>query len=364
MVTGRISVGKNVFCPLFCLLVMVSFTIHNSCAASDCWDCDKADSRGRSHDIQSSVEQHEEKAQTDTFESSNALDCLFRDPPQDTLEPSKQDKFSKATQKSEFNNNQTNNQEISSFNHSAQDVHAPQPPARWSGIDTLVAIFFAVAAIWLIAATIYSITLLVLIRLQARGELDIYDEDLGRFSFCNGRFSLHFGCILRRYAIQLERDYQRRLRQRYGNPNGHEDLPPEPGPIRIMTREERRHAVEQLLGIQPSKLEHFGPNSPIIIHEKTKSVVGPASPTMSVGSSQEGPECSICLDGYEPSDVVFKSTRCAHMFHKDCLMEWLERRNNSVSKYYWIREFPCRDDDSNHFNPFAGLSMLSRPTCV
>ena len=70
--------------------------------------------------------------------------------------------------------------------------------------DILVACFFFVAAIWLILATVYSVILLVLLRLQARGELDIYDENLGRLVLCNGRFTIHFGCILRRYAIQLE----------------------------------------------------------------------------------------------------------------------------------------------------------------
>jgi hypothetical protein len=70
--------------------------------------------------------------------------------------------------------------------------------------DILVACFFFIAAIWLILATVYSVILLILLRLQARGELDIYDEDLGRVTICNGRFTLNFGCILRRYAIQLE----------------------------------------------------------------------------------------------------------------------------------------------------------------
>ena len=70
--------------------------------------------------------------------------------------------------------------------------------------DILVACFFFIAAIWLILATVYSVILLVLLRLQARGELDIYDEDLGRVTLCNGRLMLNFGCILRRYAIQLE----------------------------------------------------------------------------------------------------------------------------------------------------------------
>jgi len=70
--------------------------------------------------------------------------------------------------------------------------------------DILVACFFFVAAIWLILATGYSVILLILLRLQARGELDIYDENLGRVVLYNGRITLHFGCILRRYAVQLE----------------------------------------------------------------------------------------------------------------------------------------------------------------
>jgi hypothetical protein len=336
---GRALGGMNFACLSISFLVLVTFKIQFSSGASSCWDCDKTDSRGRSDNVQSTVEQPKGTAH-DNVVSSN-LDCLFRDPPQDELVPAKKDNTSdnnnnnsSSKQQNTLDSNQTSNHQTSSFNHGEETQLTPQPPSRWSGIDTLIAIFFAMAATWLIAATFYSITLLLLIRLQARGELDIYDEDLGRFTFCNGRFSLHLGCILRRYAIQLERDYQRRLRQRFGELNGEEEQPPEPGPIRIMTREERRHAVEQLLGIQPSKLEHVGVGAyfTTTVDEKNKRVAGPASPAISLRSSQEGPVCSICLDGYEPTDIVFKSTSCAHMFHKDCLMEWLERRNNTVSE--------------------------------
>jgi len=213
-----------------------------------------------------------------------------------------------------------------------------QHSVRWTGIDTLIAIFFCVAAMWLIAATIYSVILLILIRLQARGELDIYDENLGRWSMCNGRFTLHFGCILRRYAIQLERDYQRRLQQRYGTSDG-SSRAEEPAPIRIMTREERRKAMEELLGIKidiPAVCEGENKLEPSGNDNQSKLGTMPSSPNASVDSSNEGPICSICLAEYENADSVFKSTSCPHMYHKECLMEWLERRNNT--------ECPCCRD--------------------
>jgi len=210
--------------------------------------------------------------------------------------------------------------------------------------DILVACFFFVAGVWLILATIYSIILLVLLRLQARGELDIYDENLGKMVFCNGRFTLHFGCILRRYAIQLEEDYQRQLQRRFGN-STEENEDEEPQRIRIMTREERRKAVEELLGSSEKtvdvecgniddknrceqdsdcgcKIVKTMTNTPTKLGTKS-------SPNTSFACSDEGPVCSICLVEYEPTDSVFRSKSCSHIFHGECLFSWLERRNNT-----------------------------------
>eukprot|EP00536_Pseudo-nitzschia_multiseries_P000888 jgi/Psemu1/282634/fgenesh1_pg.11_\ len=223
--------------------------------------------------------------------------------------------------------------------------------------DILVACFFFVAGIWLILATIYSVILLVLLRLQARGELDIYDENLGKLVLCNGRFTLHFGCILRRYAIQLEEDYQRQLQRRFGNSSSEND-DEEPQRIRIMTREERRKAVEELLGSseKTADVESGSPDKKSrrrkdcdcksikdVSNSPKKSGMMTASPDTSFASSDEGPVCSICLVEYEPTDSVFRSKTCPHMFHGECLFSWLERRNNTECPI--CREPLVSDDD-------------------
>ena len=85
------------------------------------------------------------------------------------------------------------------------DIQVIQKKLRKNKItDILVGCFFFVAAVWLLLASGYSIILLILLRLQARGELDIYDENLGMLVLFDGRVNVHFGWILRRFAIQLE----------------------------------------------------------------------------------------------------------------------------------------------------------------
>jgi hypothetical protein len=145
---------------------------------------------------------------------------------------------------------------------------------HWSTMDILVAIFFLVAVGWLLMAIVYSVLILVLLRLQARGELDFYDEDFGLLRF--GRLRFRFSCILRRYAIQLEREQQQRQQRQFGE---------EPPPVRIMTRDERRLAMEGLL--------------------TTNKEVSPSSLPMGNGdgdgesdASEEGPICTICLGEY------------------------------------------------------------------
>lgn len=199
--------------------------------------------------------------------------------------------------------------------------------------DILVACFFFIAAVWLLLATIYSVILLILLRMQARGELDVYDEDLGRVTF--GHFTFNFGCILRRYAIQLEEDYNQQMQRRFRNPTSSEEnqVDEERPPIRFMHREERRNAMKELLGFENITLnKQNGVNITEKVGGCTKSPMN-SSLDLSLSSSDEGPICSICLTEYKSTDLIFQSNICPHKFHQECLLSWLERRNNT--------ECPC-----------------------
>jgi hypothetical protein len=37
--------------------------------------------------------------------------------------------------------------------------------------------------------------------------------------------------------------------------------------------------------------------------------------------------CPICLGGYKKGDMLSASNHCPHMFHKDCILEWLEQHD-------------------------------------
>jgi hypothetical protein len=152
-----------------------------------------------------------------------------------------------------------------------------QKSDRWiKSVDILAAAFFLVAAAWLSLVILYSVMIVLILRMQARGEVDIYDDDFGRIFCFNRRFSVHLGCILRRYAIRLEQEGQQRSIQREGG-GSHQETRQR---VRIMTRLERRMALEAIFAKQ-----------------------SPASFVISVEASEntevsEGPICAICLGEY------------------------------------------------------------------
>jgi hypothetical protein len=57
--------------------------------------------------------------------------------------------------------------------------------------------------------------------------------------------------------------------------------------------------------------------------------------TAELDSDLEGPMCVICLDEFstEPDATVLHSPTCSHDYHKDCIMDWLQRNGT--------RECPC-----------------------
>lgn len=164
--------------------------------------------------------------------------------------------------------------------------------SRPHGVDVLVATFFLAAAGWLFMAILYSLLILLVLRLQSRGELDLYDENFGRIFCCNRRFSINMGCVLRRYAIQLEEEQQRRSLA--AMQQGHGAAGVSPRRVRIMTRVERREALESLLGEPAPKSVQV---EVLTTREKQEQHVDCCRPCDD-DQSVEGPVCSICLGEY------------------------------------------------------------------
>lgn len=53
------------------------------------------------------------------------------------------------------------------------------------------------------------------------------------------------------------------------------------------------------------------------------------SPTIAVPSHEEpdGAACAICLDPFQDGEPINSQASCPHMFHKDCLLEWLDKHD-------------------------------------
>lgn len=167
---------------------------------------------------------------------------------------------------------------VTTTNDQNWDLHAA------GGIDFLVAAFFLIAAGWLIVALLYAILVIIVIRLRARGELDIYDENFGRIYLMGRRCYIPLGCLIRRYVIAwyVEGDEDGNRRQQ----------------IRFMTREERRFAMETLL-ISDESSKDDG------VSELERGESTPANSDTGLDddeneddSSSNEPVCSICLTGY------------------------------------------------------------------
>lgn len=164
-------------------------------------------------------------------------------------------------------------------------------------MNILAACFFALAGTWLVFALLYSCFVLVFLRLRSLGRLDDpYSDEFGRIYIFSTPLYIPCGCLFRRYLSQLRAEQP---------------------PLRYMTTEERRTAMEELLG------QHKR-------HKSDKSCCElPDSNEDSHDNDDEAPMCSICLGDYEESDQPYSVPTCSHDFHKACLLDWLQRPNNN-----------------------------------
>lgn len=154
------------------------------------------------------------------------------------------------------------------------------PTTEWdttTSVDILVAALFLIAAGWLVLAIIYSLLILIVIRMRSRGELDIYDENFGRLFLFGDRCYIPLGCFLRRHVLAINRRDQT---------------------VRLMNRGERRSAMEILLtearDNQTSNDEAASRNETMIRGEQNQNSLSPIDD----GDSNGEPICSICLMEY------------------------------------------------------------------
>jgi Ring finger domain len=65
---------------------------------------------------------------------------------------------------------------------------------------------------------------------------------------------------------------------------------------------------------------------PITRHESFTTVS--SEYTYDDGSTTGDNVCPICLSGYEKGEILVISKHCTHCFHKDCILEWLEKHDD------------------------------------
>lgn len=167
----------------------------------------------------------------------------------------------------------------SGIEDNGSDKSGYEQTSMWDGIDVVIVSFFVVAAVWLFVSIIYSIVLLLFLKLQAQGRLDLDDENFGWLECCNGLFTFNLGCIARRYVVRMAR-------------NGNDS------PQHSITRIERRAALEVIL--KTSTIPKDAMTDDMESSEETGE-------TDTIDGSEE--LCSICLSEYGGSHSLLLALR-------------------------------------------------------
>ena len=54
--------------------------------------------------------------------------------------------------------------------------------------------------------------------------------------------------------------------------------------------------------------------------------------------SRKETECAICLEEFQRNDIIKEFYKCKHIFHKECLKNWLKRSNECPLCKYDLTE--------------------------
>lgn len=81
------------------------------------------------------------------------------------------------------------------------------------------------------------------------------------------------------------------------------------------------------------------PTIPIEIRVDTENREPPVSPIIVIQSTKFNKidrndntsyeNCAICIEDYEENDDIFILEKCNHMFHKECIIEWMTSSGNT-----------------------------------
>jgi hypothetical protein len=90
---------------------------------------------------------------------------------------------------------------------------------------------------------------------------------------------------------------------------------------------------------------------------------------------QINPTCTICLENFEPLSEVKQLPTCHHIFHRNCLTEWLHHHNNcpmcrtNISSIqqrlnptfnnHWLQQLLLQTFGSHLINP--SIKTINRP---
>ena len=83
-----------------------------------------------------------------------------------------------------------------------------------------------------------------------------------------------------------------------------------------LSSKERRNILESILEFRPFGAEDNGGTG--------EEVGGDLENSSGNGNAVQGKDCAICLDDFAEGDPINVPSGCPHIFHKDCLLSWLE----------------------------------------